>query len=280
MAKNKKRKYYKQRKEKKPPLKLWEKALHTVISLSGLLLLYLFRVGYIYLIKKLSFTSSEIIAVTFSKWGSVIPFFAWAAALILWIIFISEFYNNSASFIDRFSKSKRKALEMKKERKRKKVREINKKYPENKKWFIGKVSFIVFFVFIWLSAIILPFFTRAEIRRDGSIVKHSILDSVSEYSSKNDISSIYISTKKMESGAKISKPIFYIYIEFKTYDNLFTFSLSNFKNKDDVISLLKQYDNEIFTVDVDAIIKYVDKYEIKDDIVIDTILELADKYKN
>ena len=135
-------------------------------------------------------------------------------------------------------------------------------------------------VFIWLSAIILPFFTRAEIRRDGSIVKHSILDSVSEYSSKNDISSIYISTKKMESGAKISKPIFYIYIEFKTYDNLFTFSLSNFKNKDDVISLLKQYDNEIFTVDVDAIIKYVDKYEIKDDIVIDTILELADKYKN
>ena len=61
---------------------------------------------------------------------------------------------------------------------------------------------------------------------------------------------------------------------------MFTFSLSNFKNKDDVISLLKQYDNEIFTVDVDAIIKYVDKYEIKDDIVIDTILELADKYKN
>lgn len=259
MAENKKRKYRKQRKEKKPPLKLWERALYMLIFWFGFGILCALRISFIVLIKYISFSNPQVVATSIFTLDDALPIAAYFFAVFLWVVFISNLYNNRVSLVIKSRKNltpqEQEQRELKK-RHRQKIKMLMKKN-HTYKWFILKIIGYVAVVIVWISAIVFPFIIRTEITVDGVMIKYSAFNNAYNMVFPDEIDVIEITSSTMRAGYPTALPVDYISFRVVEGRNKHEFTFGNLESTEDYISFFNNFDIEKFSIDIDAVNEYI-----------------------
>ena len=280
MAENKKRKYKKHKKEKKPPLKLWERALYMMIFCLGFGMLCALRVSFIVLKKYISFSNPQVIATTIFALDDALPIAAYLFAVFLWVVFISNLYNDRVPLVIKSRKNltlqEHEQRELKK-RHRQQIKMLMKKN-HTYKWFILKIIGYVTTVLVWISAIVFPFIIRTEITIDGVMIKYSAFNNAYDMVFPDEVDIIEITSSTMRAGHPAVLPVDYISFRVVEGENKHEFTFGNLESTEDYIEFFNQFDIEKFSIDIDAVNEYIaNEDESINDAFIQAIKQIAEK---
>ncbi len=276
MAENKKKKY-KKKKEKNsyiPTVK--EKIIYYFVAIFGLFLLILVRFGYFLLRQYISFLNSDVIAVQTNTIEDSISLFAWVILVALLYAFCGTYDKQPIPFV-----RPKETPEEKSERKRKehKIKELNKKHPVNRKWFVLRKITIVAISLVLVALFVFPFIARTEIENDGTLIKYSAFNNAYETIPPEDVDKIEIGVDTLYSGGRVSFPEDFIYCRIIIDDKEYELKLSEFRNEEDYVSFLNMYDIEKYSIDAEAINLYIQNESQEDNIVYQAILEIDKQQK-
>lgn len=272
MAENKKKKYKKKKKKTSYVRTVKEKIIYYLIAILGLLLLILIRFGYFLLRQYISFLNPAVIAVQTDTIEDSISLFAWVILVALLYAFCGTYDNQPIPFI-----RPKETSDEKSERKRKeqKIKELNKKYPVNRKWFILKKLTIIAISLALIASFVFPFIARTEIQNDGTLIKYSAFNNAYESISPEDVDKIEIGVDTLHSGGRVSFSEKYVYCRIVDDDDVYELKISEFRSNEDYISFLNVHDIEKYSIDTEAIELYVQNESQENNIVYQAILEIA-----
>lgn len=277
MAENKKKKYKKKKKKVSYTPTIKEKIVYYLIAIFGLFLLIFVRFGYFFLRKEISFLNPAVIAVQSDTNEDIIALVSWVLLVALLYAFCGTYDSQPIPFI-----RSKETQEQKNERKRKeqKIKAINKKYPTNKKWIILKKIGIIAFFLVVTASFVFPFIARTEIQNDGTLIKYSAFNNAYETISPEDVDKIEIGVDTLFSGSRVSFPEDYVYCRIIVNDNDYELKISEFRSKEDYVSLLKIYDINKYSIDAASINMYIQNESQEENIVYQTILEINEQSRD
>lgn len=274
MAENKKKKYKKKKKKTPYVRTVKEKIIYYLIVILGLFLLILIRFGYFLLREYISFLNPDVIAVQTDTIEDTLSLFAWVILFGLLYAFGGTYDTQPIPFI-----RPKETPEEKSERKRKeqKIKELNKKYPVNRKWFILRKITIITISLALIASFVFPFVARTEIQNDGTLIRYSAFNNAYETISPKDIDKIEIGVDTLYSGGRVSFPEDYIYCRIIIDDKEYELKISEFRSNEDYVSFLNMHDIEKYSIDAKAISLYNPNESQEDNIVYQAITELIKK---
>lgn len=274
MAENKKKKYKKKKKKTPYVRTVKEKIIYYLIVIFGLFLLILIRFGYFLLREYISFLNPDVIAVQTDTIEDTLSLFAWVILFGLLYAFGGTYDTQPIPFI-----RPKETPEEKSERKRKeqKIKELNKKYPVNRKWFILRKITIITISLALIASFVFPFIARTEIQNDGTLIKYSAFNNAYETISPEDVDKIEIGVDTLHSGGRVSFSEKYVYCRIVDDDDVYELKISEFRSNEDYISFLNVHDIEKYSIDTETIESYVQNESQENNIVYQAITELIKK---
>ncbi len=274
MAENKKKKY-KKKKKKTPYVRTGkEKIIYYLIVIFGLFLLILIRFGYFLLREYISFLNPDVIAVQTDTIEDTLSLFAWVILFGLLYAFGGTYDTQPIPFIRPKETSNEKS---ERKRKEQKIKDLNKKYPVNRKWFILKKLTIIAISLALIASFVFPFIARTEIQNDGTLIKYSAFSNAYETISPEDVDKIEIGVDTLHSGGRVSFSEKYVYCRIVDDDDVYELKISEFRSKEDYISFLNVHDIEKYSIDAESIKLYVQNESQENNIVYQAITELIKK---
>lgn len=271
MAENKKKKYKKKKKKTPYVRTVKEKIIYYLIAILGLLLLILIRLGYFLLRQYISFLNPAVIAVQTDTIEDSVSLFAWVILVALLYAFCGIYDNQPIPFIRPKETSAEKS---ERKRKEQKIKELNKKYPVNRKWFILRKLTIIAISLALIASFVFPFIARTEIQNDGTLIKYSAFNNAYESISPEDVDKIEIGVDTLHSGGRVSFSEKYVYCRIVDDDDVYELKISEFRSNEDYISFLNVHDIEKYSIDTEAIELYVQNESQENNIVYQAILKI------
>ena len=276
MAENNKKKYKKKKKKTPYVRTVKEKIIYYLVAILGLLLLILIRFGYFLLREYISFLNPAVIAVQTDTIEDTVSLFAWVILVALLYAFCGTYDTQPIPFI---RPKETPAEKSERKRKEQKIKELNKKYPVNKKWFILRKITIVAISLILVASFVFPFIARTEIQNDGTLIRYSAFNNPYETIHPEDIDKIEIGVDTLVSGGRVSFPENYIYCRIIIDDKEYELKLSEFRSEEGYVSFLNIHDVEKYSIDADAINLHIQNESQEDNIVYQAILEIDKQQK-